>query len=463
MSLINKSIEFEENKEKTHINSSNNNNNKFNNFSIEKISFNILNNKNNLVIDENKELKQRILALEENQKKIKMIFEELEKEKENKIKLFEEQLNKIKEKIEKEDNNSFLFFNEKLKKGLNGKTESILSFNNINKDKDKDENNNNTFSILNKINLIETKNNEKIKLFSEDEKSEKLKNNNNIVHNNNSMKKKSSFFKNIYDTLKNNSHNDINNIRESEEESNYLYSNSENEIIDDIQFFDKGNSKQKLIENIKDITPKEIENNKLIGNKRYNNHSKINLSSSKKSEEYSSEEIMLHSTIVSSFEDYEFIIDYLRNGLNLDVIKAIKIFRASEDGDQAKTFHSLCDNNTNIIVLIKTKNKNKFGGFTSKGFNSNNTNIIDNLAFVFSLDNKEVYPIKKDKDAIYCFENYGPSFTQIISIPDKFFTSYSYTFTKNINYFTQEDYQINNGIKYFKIEELEVFELLIHN
>ena len=78
------------------------------------------------------------------------------------------------------------------------------------------------------------------------------------------------------------------------------------------------------------------------------------------------------------YEDYEFIIDYLRNELNLYVIKAIKIYRATENGDQAEIFHSLCDNNTNVIVLIKTKNKNKFGGFTSKGFNSNNTNIIDN-------------------------------------------------------------------------------------
>ena len=250
----------------------------------------------------------------------------------------------------------------------------------------------------------------------------------------------------------------------------FNYSNSENEIIDDIQFFEKLNSMQKLIDKEKIITPiekdndidKNKENNKLLGNKRYNKNCIEVNSSSKKSEEISSVEIILDSKIVSFYDDYEFILNYLRNDLNLDVKKAIKIYRASEDGDQAEVFHSLCDNNTNVIVLIKTKEKMKFGGFSSKGFNSSNTSIIDNSAFVFSLDNKQIFHVKKDVNAIFCFENYGPSFTQILSVPDKFFNNRGYTFPKDINYLTTEDYQINGGTKYFYIEELEVLELLVH-
>ena len=229
----------------------------------------------------------------------------------------------------------------------------------------------NIIPILNKNNLILEKNNEDIKNSNNNNKKEN--------ENNNGCRGTNGFFKNIHNNLKKNLkkekdiNNDINNKKEkvSEEDDNYLYSNSENEIIDDIQFFDKHNSKQKIIENV--ITPIENDNKRLIGNKRKNNRRKdINLSFSKKSEDYSSEEIILDSKIVSFFEDYEFLINYLRNDLNLDVIKAIKIYRASENGDQANIFHSLCDNNTNVILLIKTKDKKKFGGFTSKGFNSNN-------------------------------------------------------------------------------------------
>ena len=203
-----------------------------------------------------------------------------------------------------------------------------------------------------------------------------------------------------------------------------------------------------------------------MGNKRndssYDNN-KINLSSSKKVDEYTKEEISLESKILPLFADYEFIINYLRNNLNLNVKKSIKIYRASEDGDQAQNFHALCDNNTNVIVLIKTKDKKIFGGFTSKGFDISNTNIIDNSAFVFSLDNKQIYHVKKDKNAISCYENCGPCFTQILYIPDKFFINLSNTFIKNLNYLTTEDYQINGGNKFFEIEDIEVIELLIHD
>lgn len=445
---------------------SNNNNN---NLVIDKIIDFFILGKINLKLDENNQLKKRIMVLEEKQKMLKSIFEELEKEKENKIKILEEQLNKIKEKILKEEHNSHIFFNEKLKFGLIGKSEPIKPFN-------KPQN------ILAKINLIEERPNESKNIFSEqknlilqseneqpNKKEENAKNTKNfdfIQNKDNIMnQKKSGFFKNIHNSLKNNLNKEIyNQNKELEDENNYLYSNSENDIIDDIQFFNKSN--QKLIENKKDIiTPNEKEKekdiNNFIGNKRKNENSELNLSYSKKSQEIFYEEILLNSKIVSFFEDYEFLINYIKNTLNLDVIKAMKIYRASEDGDQASKFHSLCDDNTNVIILIKTKDKKKFGGFTSKGFNSSNSNIVDNSAFVFSLDKKQIYPVKKNKNAIYCFSNYGPSFSQILLIPDSFFTNISCTFAKNINFSTYEDYQITNGNKCFHIEELEVFELLI--
>ena len=427
--------------------------------SIEK-EINLFIKNENRELNENIELKKRILTLEENQKNLKNIFEEIEKDKENKIKILEEQLNKIKEKIKKHENNSKLF--ENLKYGLNGKTESIPPFNIFNKEKN---------NILDKLNINEKynyKNNEEYKNLTFNSKNEDFKEEINNTNNNN-KRKRSGFFKNIHDELKNKYQKSIkkNQNKESDEENNYLYSISENEIVDDIQFFDGQNSKQKLIEKKEDLTPNKLDKNILLGNKRndspHQDDNIINLSSSKKVEEFTKEEISLESKILPHFADYEFIINYLRNDLNLNVRKSIKIYRASEDGDQAQIFHSLCDNNTNIIVLIKTKDKKIFGGFTSKGFNTSNSNIIDNSAFVFSFENKQIYHVKKDKNAISCYENCGPCFTQILYIPDKFLINPSNTFIKNLNYLTTEDYQINDGNKFFVIEEVEVIELLIHD
>ena len=428
--------------------------------SIEK-EINLFIKNENRELNENIELKKRILTLEENQKNLKNIFEEIEKDKENKIKILEEQLNKIKEKIKKHENNSKLF--ENLKYGLNGKTESIPPFNIFNKEKN---------NILDKLNINEKynyKNNEEYKNLTFNSKNEDFKEEINNTNNNNNKRKRSGFFKNIHDELKNKYQKSIkkNQNKESDEENNYLYSISENEIVDDIQFFDGQNSKQKLIEKKEDLTPNKLDKNILLGNKRndspHQDDNIINLSSSKKVEEFTKEEISLESKILPHFADYEFIINYLRNDLNLNVRKSIKIYRASEDGDQAQIFHSLCDNNTNIIVLIKTKDKKIFGGFTSKGFNTSNSNIIDNSAFVFSFENKQIYHVKKDKNAISCYENCGPCFTQILYIPDKFLINPSNTFIKNLNYLTTEVYQINDGNKFFVIEEVEVIELLIHD
>ena len=161
--------------------------------SIEK-EINLFIKNENKEMNENIELKKRILILEESQKNLKNIFEEIEKDKEKKIKLLEEQLNKIREKLKKQENNSKLF--ENLKYGLYGKTESIPPFNFFNKDKNKN-------NILDKLNINEEnnkKNNEEYKNLTFESKNEDNKEEINI---NNNKRKRSGFFKNIHDELKN--------------------------------------------------------------------------------------------------------------------------------------------------------------------------------------------------------------------------------------------------------------------
>ena len=167
------------------------------------------------------------------------------------------------------------------------------------------------------------------------------------------------------------------------------------------------------------------------------------------------------SKIISDYREFDFIINYLKNKFNKEIINSIRIYRATEEGDRAEDFHRLCDGNTNVIVLIKTKNGKKIGGYTSVGFNNLNQSIADDTAFIFSIDKREIYPNIKGKNAIESYNNLGPTFSgDIIKIYDNFLQKGGITSKIGLNYQTNEDFQINDGIKYFGVEEIEVLEFL---
>ena len=167
------------------------------------------------------------------------------------------------------------------------------------------------------------------------------------------------------------------------------------------------------------------------------------------------------SDIVSNFDELDFTIDYLKNKFDKEIINAIRIYKATEDGDRAEDFHKNCDDNTNIIVLIKTKDGKKFGGYTSIGFNNFYKSYLDDTTFIFSVDKREIYPNIKGKYAIESNENYGPVFSgDTIKIYDNFLKNGGITTKTGVNYQMNEEFQLNDGKRSFAIEELEVFEFL---
>ena len=167
------------------------------------------------------------------------------------------------------------------------------------------------------------------------------------------------------------------------------------------------------------------------------------------------------SKIISDYREFDFIINYLKNKFDKEIINSIRIYRATEDGDKADDFHRLCDGNTNIIVLIKTKDGKKIGGYTSIGFNNYNQSNLDDTAFIFSIDKREIYPNIKGKNAIESYYNLGPTFSgDTIKIYDNFLIKGGITSKNGINFETNEDFQINDGKKSFAVEEIEVLEFL---
>ena len=178
--------------------------------------------------------------------------------------------------------------------------------------------------------------------------------------------------------------------------------------------------------------------------------------------EFLEEGLIKESKILQDTEEEESLIGDTISNLKLKKYRLI--YRATRDGDLAKTFHSTCDNYKNLIILIKTKKGVRFGGFTSNNFKASSHLKKDNNAFIFSLDKKKVYSILSDKYAIYCYENNGPCFAkESLYIPNNFFTEYGKTGKAGGPYQFEKDYEINNGEMKFIVEELEIFHVKIED
>ena len=66
------------------------------------------------------------------------------------------------------------------------------------------------------------------------------------------------------------------------------------------------------------------------------------------------------------------------------------LYDSIKDGSNAGAFHKKCDTKKPTITFVKTKKNRRFGGYTEKTWNeSNGKYIIDENAFLFSIDEKE--------------------------------------------------------------------------
>ena len=94
------------------------------------------------------------------------------------------------------------------------------------------------------------------------------------------------------------------------------------------------------------------------------------------------------------------VYNQLKNQLQKFVgeFKSIKnwklLYRASVDGFQSSNFHQKCDNIANTVTIIRSTNRNVFGGFTTQAWDSSNSYKNDDNAFIFSLINADNNPQK---------------------------------------------------------------------
>ena len=88
------------------------------------------------------------------------------------------------------------------------------------------------------------------------------------------------------------------------------------------------------------------------------------------------------------------------------------LYKAKRDGDDASVFHSKCDNMGPLLIIVQTIKGNRFGGYTSKSWTkpSSLNWPEDELAFIFSLDLKRKFGIKKPSEAVGHYKEKGPVF-----------------------------------------------------
>ena len=163
-----------------------------------------------------------------------------------------------------------------------------------------------------------------------------------------------------------------------------------------------------------------------------------------------------------------FIFSEIETRINKSIMSLHKLYQATIDGGYPINFHKKCDNIPNTLVLIKSKGKRRFGGFTPIPWKSERGYIEDkkNQTFVFSLDNKKIYNLIGISCAVYHQEDYGPQFGwsdiiiagnpikeyKLLSFPN------DYDYNGDIHPLSESDYSY--GIEYIKALEYEVFEVL---
>jgi hypothetical protein len=169
------------------------------------------------------------------------------------------------------------------------------------------------------------------------------------------------------------------------------------------------------------------------------------------------------SSILTKDTDFNFLLNKLSK-YNPTSYKII--YKSSIDGDNIKNFHSNCDGEENIIIIIETVKGLKFGGFTSVGFDSSGYELRDDNAFLFSIDRQKIYDIIPGNNAIYCNRKFGPIFcaepdssAYSIFIPDNYLKTKSTTTKVCYCYKMEENFELNNGKKEFFVKEMEVFRV----
>ena len=182
------------------------------------------------------------------------------------------------------------------------------------------------------------------------------------------------------------------------------------------------------------------------------------------------EEIMKNTKIMNHIKEFNFLIKKINKNISYTSKQFYNmklIYRATDDGDKAEIFHQKCDNISPILIMIKTDQHRRFGGFTQTFFESTEKPVgkLDGSAFIFSLDKLKSYDVQEGQNPICTCKDKGPIFygneCSNIYLSDNFFSKKGNVARKGDRFNTNEDYEINFGKAKFLTREIEAYQIYL--
>ena len=145
--------------------------------------------------------------------------------------------------------------------------------------------------------------------------------------------------------------------------------------------------------------------------------------------------------------------------LNRKSLKANLLFNSKYDGDLMSTFFKKVENKSPTIIMIKSSNGYRFGGYSSIVWKCDGAWYKNDESFIFSFNAKRKYnAINTTISHIFGCKDFF-QFGNDIRIYDKF-TSRSDNYVSKTSYHSPNNYEMNGGTQYFTVLNCEVYEII---
>jgi len=118
--------------------------------------------------------------------------------------------------------------------------------------------------------------------------------------------------------------------------------------------------------------------------------------------------ITIDSEIIKKYEDLNLLKKWLAP--SHENFKLRLLYRGSRDGMTCETFHQRCDNKPSTLVIAKSNYGKVFGGYSDQTWNGSYHPKTSEKSWLFSIDEKQKFPIMPGKISMYTHENNGPCF-----------------------------------------------------
>ncbi|MCQ2816898.1 MAG: TLD domain-containing protein [archaeon] len=178
-----------------------------------------------------------------------------------------------------------------------------------------------------------------------------------------------------------------------------------------------------------------------------------------------------NASFVASPDEIKILYQGIKERIGREPRGIRKVYQATLHGGDSNSFHERCDGRNFTLTFVRSEGGRRFGGFATSAWDSGDEYVEDTKAFVFSLDKKKIYPYKNNGKAIWCREDFGPSFgcggggNDFRILGNCLVNSSAYTYETSpycsYDYGGDRNALSEDGVKRgFKILECEVYQVL---